>query len=83
MPPSLLLVFILIAAVCMGVGYAWGNSDRGPSKLPSADREELKQLRKLKNSIRSTASNHLVLDSPLATIVLDEISKTEEELDNA
>jgi hypothetical protein len=79
-----LIIMLVILAVIFFAGYMLGKIQR-PSQAPKLtrpERNELSALRGFKSTVRKTASNHMVLDSSLAQIILDEVDKTEKELDN-
>lgn len=80
-----LLIFIVpliaVGVACFYVGRASAKT-HGP-KLTRPEREELSALREFKTMMRITAMNHVELEPNIARIVLDEISTTERDIDNA
>ena len=79
----LLIIAIILGVVFLG-GYLLGKYASGPNtgpKLTRPERKELTALRNLKSTVRSTASNHVELDPNLSRIILDEVDKTDKQLD--
>lgn len=72
-----LLVFVVLPFLLLGIGYMVGYATAGrrekPAKLTNPERTELHNLRELKHQVIQDASTHLVLDSPLATVILDTV----------
>lgn len=79
----LLIPLIIVLALAFYAGYATGSRNQTGPKLSRPERKELTALRALKSTVRKDASQHQLLDSPLAQIILDEVDKTESEIDNA
>jgi hypothetical protein len=78
------LLIVLILGMIFFAGYVMGkyaNRSATQPKLTRPERKELSLLRSFKSNVRQTASNHMVLDSQLAQIILDDVDNTEKELD--
>lgn len=81
MTPILLAVLVLVAAVAGVAGYALGRNVAGVQALDAqavdAVRRQDAELRALVGRLKDLAWDHRELDSPLATIVIDEIRRYE------
>ncbi len=77
MTPILLAVLVLVAAVAGVAGYALGRNAAGMQAVDAqtvdAVRRQDAELRALVGRLKDLAWDHRELDSPLATIVIDEI----------
>ncbi len=78
MTPMLLFLLVAVAGVA---GFSMGRSSAAPPSYDAAAldrmRHETAALRELVARLKDTAWDHRELDSPLATIVIDEIRSYE------
>jgi hypothetical protein len=71
------MILVLLVAVAGVAGFGLGRNAAGQAAVDAATveqvRREIAGLRALVSRIKDTAWDHRELDSPLATIVIDEI----------
>lgn len=73
----ILLCIVAVALVVIGVAIGRATAKK---HTPSAERQELGQLRKLTDSLYDQAADHIALGDSFAPIVFDEIRSTRKEL---
>ena len=78
MTPMILVLLVVVAGVA---GFSMGRNAAGQSAVDTVSLERMRHetaaLRELVSRIKDTAWDHRELDSPLATIVIDEIRSYE------